>query len=92
MEQTIYRDALFVVRVLNSCTTYDHLNAVNNLISNFVEIHPEADMSLCLSLQREYNRKQKEIQKRFWEESNKRFDDLLERIDALFKEALENGE
>ena len=89
MEQTIYRDALFVVKVLNSCKTLEQVYNVDNLITNFVKIHPEADRSLCLSLQKEYNRKDEELRSDFWKESDKKIDELLDGIHELFKEALE---
>lgn len=89
MEQTIYRDALFVVRVLNSCKTLEQVYNVDNLITNFVKIHPEADRSLCLSLQKEYNRKKENLRRKFWKESDKKFDELLEGFHELFKEVLE---
>jgi len=89
MEQTIYRDALFVVKVLNSCKTLEQVYNVDNLITNFVKIHPEADRSLCLSLQKEYNRKEEELRRDFWKESDKKIDELLDGIHELFKVALE---
>lgn len=80
--KNIYRDALFVVKVITSCETLEQINKANNLVSNFILLYP-CDNKFCYELNRELIKKNRELSFKFWKESDERLKEILTEFETL---------